>query len=56
MVGSSIIGSGLGFAIPTLVIDEDSQGEFAQRQVFSLYLGYGLATIVLLVLNVGFLR
>lgn len=56
LVGASIIGSGLGFAIPTLSIDEDSLGEFAQREVFYLYLGYGLATVVLLVLNIGLLR
>jgi hypothetical protein len=31
MVGCNIIGSGLGYAIPTLVVKEDSEHEFARR-------------------------
>jgi hypothetical protein len=31
MVGSSIIGSGVGFAIPTLVVKEGSSGDYAKR-------------------------
>lgn len=31
MVGSNIIGSGVGFAVPALVVKEDSEGEYAKR-------------------------
>lgn len=31
MVGTSMIGSGVGFAIPTFVVKEDSEGEEAKR-------------------------
>ena len=62
MVGTGIVGSGLGFAIPSLVtteVKEDSPNdiiELAKHEVFSLYFGYTLATALFLVLVFVFFR
>jgi len=56
LVGSNIFGSGLGFAIPALVVDENESISVRKRQIFSLYMGYTIATLGLLVLNCVFLK
>jgi hypothetical protein len=48
LVGANIIGSGLGFAIPTLVVKEDSETNIAKHQISSLYIGYTITNMVLL--------
>lgn len=51
MVGANIIGSGIGFAIPTLVVSEGSDQEMGKREVFSLYLGYAVITFAVMIGN-----
>lgn len=48
MVGANIIGSGLGYAIPTLVVKEASEEAVAKHQISSLYIGYAVTNIALL--------
>lgn len=56
LVGTSIVGSGVGFAIPTLVVGEESEGEVGRREVFSLYFGYAVATFIMLIANTVLMR
>ena len=59
MVGTGIIGSGLGFAIPSLFtdeVDENSNYDAVKNEVFSLYFGYAIAVCIFLVINLIFLQ
>ena len=59
MVGTGIIGSGLGFAIPSLFtdeVDENSNYDAVKNEVFSLYFGYGIAVVIFFVIVLIFFR
>ena len=59
MVGTGIIGSGLGFAIPSLFtdeVDENSNFDAVKNEVFSLYFGYAIVVSLFLVINLVFFR
>jgi nitrate/nitrite transporter NarK len=56
MVGINILGVGIGFLVPTLVVQEESLGDVAKGEIQSLYLGYMALSAGCLLLNFVFMR
>ena len=62
MVGTGIIGSGLGFAIPSLTTTEVSENsdestiDLVKHEVSSLYFGYAITTCLFLVMTLVFFK
>ena len=56
LVGSGIIGSGLGFVIPTLVVSEENTGQESKDEIFSLYFSYAIIAMVFLLINFVFMK
>lgn len=56
MVGISLIGMGIGFLVPTLVVREETVGEEAQAAIGHLYLAYFILSGICLILCLLFMQ
>lgn len=52
----NIVGSGIGFILPVLIIDQNSSVEECKQQVFGMYVFQGILVGITLTLNFLFLK